>query len=130
MMEDAASVAGVCVTSAILAVLLRQYCREQGLFCVIAACVTIGIATVVSLSPVADRIRSLFAATGLPETYLSILWKALGVCYLTGIAADLCQDCGESALAHVAELWGRISLVLLSLPLLEALLQTVTEVLT
>ena len=43
---------------------------------------------------------------------------------------DLCQDCGESALAKTVELWGRLSLVLLSLPLLETLLRTVTEVLS
>ncbi|MCD8219931.1 MAG: stage III sporulation AC/AD family protein, partial [Ruminococcus sp.] len=68
--------------------------------------------------------------TDLPGSYLAILWKALGVCYLTGIAGDLCRDCGETALAQMAELWGRLSLVLLSLPLLEALLETVTGVLS
>lgn len=68
--------------------------------------------------------------TSLPAAYLEILWKALGICYITGIAGDLCQDCGESALAKTVELWGRLSLVLLSLPLLETLLRTVTEVLS
>ena len=130
MMDETASVAGVCVIAAILAVLLKQYCREHAMFCVIAACVTIGLAAMVSLTPIAEHVQKLFAETGLPEGYLSTLWKALGICYLTGIASDLCLDCGESALAHPAELWGRISLVLLSLPLLESLLQLVTEVLT
>lgn len=79
-------------------------------------------------SGVADQ--ALFERTNLPSAYLTILWKALGICYLTGIAGDLCQDCGESALARTVELWGRLSLVLLSLPLLETLLQMVTEVLS
>ena len=70
------------------------------------------------------------AKTSLPAAYLEILCKALGICYITGVAGDLCQDCGESALAKTVELWGRLSLVLLSLPLLETLLRTVTEVLS
>ncbi|MFR0949232.1 MAG: hypothetical protein ACLSFT_00705 [Ruminococcus callidus] len=36
----------------------------------------------------------------------------------------------QSALAKTVELWGRLSLVLLSLPLLETLQRTVTEVMS
>ena len=82
------------------------------------------------LTPIAATLNELFQKTALPSAYLEILWKALGICYLTGIAGDLCQDCGESALAHMAELWGRFSLLLLALPLLQTLLETVTEVMT
>lgn len=130
MIEETVTVAAVCIIAAIFATLLKQYCREHALFCVIGACTAVGIAAVAYLTPIAESVGTLFAKTGLPDTYLDVLWKALGICYLTGIAGDLCQDCGESALARTVELWGRLSLVLLSLPLLETLLQTVTEVLT
>lgn len=130
MIGETGTAAAVCIIAAIFATLLKQYNREHGMFCVIAACVTVGAALITYLSPIADRMQALFVQTGLPQTYLEILWKALGVCYLTGIAGDLCRDCGESALAQMAELWGRLSLVLLSLPLLETLLETVTEVLS
>ncbi len=129
MTEGTATVAAVCVSAAILATLLRQYCREQAMFCTIAACIAVGTAALLYMEPVTESVGELFSRTGLPKGYLKILWKALGICYVTTIAGDLCQDCGETALARVAELWGRISLLLLSLPLLETLLQTVTEVL-
>lgn len=130
MIGETTTVAAVCVIAAILATLLKQYCREQAMFCVIGACVAVAIAMMAYLTPIAEQLNELFQKTGLPGAYLEILWKALGICYLTGIAGDLCQDCGESALARMVELWGRLSLVLLALPLLEALLQTVTEVLS
>ena len=110
--------------------LLKQYCREHALFCVRGACAAVGIAAAAYLTPIVSQMQELFAKTSLPAAYLEILWKALGICYITGIAGDLCQDCGESALAKTVELWGRLSLVLLSLPLLETLLRTVTEVLS
>ena len=109
MIDETVTAAAVCITAAIFSTLLKQYCREHALFCVLGACAAVGIAA---------------------AAYLEILWKALGICYITGIAGDLCQDCGESALAKTVELWGRLSLVLLSLPLLETLLRTVTEVLS
>lgn len=129
MIGETATAAAVCITAAIFATLLKQYCREHALFCAIGACVAVGIAAVAYLTPIAESVNALFQKTGLPEAYLEILWKALGICYITGIAGDLCQDCGETALARTVELWGRLSLVLLALPLLETLLNTVTEVL-
>ena len=130
MIGETATTAAVCIIAAIFATLLKQYNREHAIFCVIAACITILIAMCAYLSPVIDSVGRLFAQTGLPDAYLEILWKALGISYLTSIAGDLCRDCGDSALAQMAELWGRLSLVLLALPLLQALLETVTEVLS
>ena len=124
MIEETVTAAAVCITAAIFSTLLKQYCREHG------ACAAVGIAAAAYLTPVVSQMQALFERTNLPSAYLTILWKALGICYLTGIAGDLCQDCGESALARTVELWGRLSLVLLSLPLLETLLQMVTEVLS
>ena len=118
MIEETVTAAAVCITAAIFSTLLKQYCREHALFCVIGACAAVGIAAAAYLTPVVSQMQALFERTNLPS------------CYLTGIAGDLCQDCGESALARTVELWGRLSLVLLSLPLLETLLQMVTEVLS
>ena len=117
MIDETVTAAAVCITAAIFSTLLKQYCREHALFCVLGACAAVGIAAAAYLTPIVSQMQE-------------ILWKALGICYITGIAGDLCQDCGESALAKTVELWGRLSLVLLSLPLLETLLRTVTEVLS
>ena len=90
MIGETASAAAVCMVA---------------LFCVLGACAVVGLAAAAYLTPIAATLNELFQKTALPSTYLEILWKALGICYLTGIAGDLCQDCGESALAHMAELW-------------------------
>ena len=109
MIEETVTAAAVCITAAIFSTLLKQYCREHALFCVIGACAAVGIAAAAYLTPVVSQMQALFERTNLPSAYLTILWKALGICYLTGIAGDLCQDCGESALARTVELWGRLS---------------------
>ncbi len=129
MIEEMTTALGVCVTAAILATLLKQHCKEQALFCALGCCVVVGLAVVSGLSEVLETLSELFSQTGLPVIYLELVWKAVGVCYLTSVAADLCRDCGESALASVAELCGRIALVLLSLPLLEGVLETIANIL-
>jgi stage III sporulation protein AD len=129
MMGETSGVAALCILGAVIATLLRQYCREQAIFSSIAVCVMVAMAVLTGIAPVAEKIEQLFAQTTLDPSYLQTLWKAVGICYMVGIAADVCRDSGEQALACAAELWGRISLLLLALPMIDALLEWITGIL-
>ena len=61
--------------------------------------------------------------------YIKILFKALGICYLTEFSADICRDCKENAVASAAEVFGKIQLVVLSLPLFESIIESIMEIL-
>ena len=71
----------------------------------------------------ANRFR---AAAGLPAEYLRVIFRAVGICLLTQLAADTCRDAGEQSLAAKAELAGKCFMLLLALPLFERLLSLVT----
>lgn len=129
MVENAFSTAVFCVASAILAVLLRQYVREQSLFISIAACVAVTGALFGMLTPVLGDIRDIFLDSGLPESYISLVFKATAICLITQITSDLCRDSGETAIASAAELWGRGAVTFISLPLVRTLISRITEIL-
>lgn len=99
------------------------------MFCSIGVCVLVMVSVCAYLTPVAEQINALFKKTQLDYQYLETLWKSIGICYLTGIASDVCRDSGEGALASVAELWGRVTLLLLMLPMAKTLLEIMTGVL-
>ena len=122
MIAETGMTAAVCIIGAVLACLLKQYCKEQALFCSI-------LSICAYLSPIAEQIQALFLKTELDVQYLELLWKSIGICYLTSIAADLCRDTGETAMASVAELWGRVTLLILFLPMAKSLLELMTGVL-
>lgn len=129
MIGMAGSAAAVCVIGAMLAVLLKRYCQEQAMLSVLAICVILTGVVVAELLPIEEKMTQLFEQAGIASDKLKILWKALGICYMTGAAADICKDSGAQALANAAELFGRIALVLLALPLAEELLSVITGVL-
>ncbi len=130
MIADAGSTAALCIIGAVTAVLLKQYCREQALFSSLAVCAIVTAAVLYGMTPVIDKLEFLFEQTSLDGSYLKILLKAIGICYITGIAGDICRDSGEQALASAAELWGRVSLLVLALPLIDSLLSLITGVLS
>ncbi|MBR6069319.1 MAG: hypothetical protein IKP78_01840 [Ruminococcus sp.] len=129
MVENAFTTAVFCVASAILAVLLRQHVREQSLFISLAACVVVTGGLFAILAPVLGDIRGLFFDSGLPESYISLVFKATAICLITQITSDLCKDSGETAIASAAEMWGRGAVTFVSLPLIKALISRIGEIL-
>ena len=129
MTGDTLSAAALCIIGAVTADLLKQYCREQAIFSAAAVCVMVGFAALCLVSPVIEQLEDLFEKTSLDHSYFKILLKAVGICCITGISADICRDSGEQALASAAEMWGRISLLILTVPMIDAILSLITGVL-
>ena len=67
-------------------------------------------------------LESIARAGGLADGYMAQLLKVCGVSLLTDFAAQTCRDAGEAGLAVKVELGGRVALLALSLPFMEALL--------
>ena len=64
---------------------------------------------------------------GIPSEYAQILFKCLGICLITQFASDSCKDAGESSLGTKIDTAGKIALVVISLPLMEKLVETATS---
>ena len=64
---------------------------------------------------------------GLDGEAVAVIVKAIGIAYTTQIAAALCRDLGETALAVKTELIGRIMLMTLAVPLILKITEMLTE---
>ena len=58
-------------------------------------------------------------------TYLNTLLKMIGITYIGQFGAGLCKDAGYSSIAGQIELFSKLSILALSMPVLLALLDTV-----
>lgn len=129
MVENCYSVAVFCICSALLAVMLRQYNRENAMLAALAACVGVMFGAMTLAAPVLAEIADIFGQAGISDSYISLIFKAAAICFITQITADICRDSGESAIASAAELWGRGALTFLSIPLVRVLLELINEML-
>jgi stage III sporulation protein AD len=117
-------IAGIAICAAIVAAMLRRYNQEYAITIVIAAGIIILIEMLSSLAPAIRQIQTLLSSAGLSSSYALILFKTLGICFLAQFAADSCRDAGENALASKVELAGKITIVILALPLFEKIAKT------
>ena len=93
------AVIGIALVGTVLTVLLRQYRPEFGLLVSAGIGILLFLSALQILSPVLDVIRRTLELTGLSSGYGSLLLKAVGICFFAQLAADLCRDAGESAMA-------------------------------
>ncbi|MDE5835337.1 MAG: hypothetical protein K2H26_07445 [Ruminococcus sp.] len=128
MVENCFSVAVFCICSAILAVLLRQHCQEQSLMTALIACVAVLGGMMIFVEPLISEVSEVFSQAGISDSYISLIFKATAVCFVTQITCEICRDSGENAIASVAEMWGRGAVTFMSLPILKALIEKINEI--
>ena len=109
------------VVAAFLAVMLRHHAPEQGLAVGITAGILLLAVALGEALPLFRELTDLLKAGGLSGEYVTVLFKALGVCLLTQLAADACRDAGEQGLASKTEVAGKLALLTLALPLFRKL---------
>lgn len=118
----------ICVFALISAVICMTVSRSSAGFRLLisaAACAMILLRTSDELSGILSQIRSIFDESSLDHSYVMILIKGLGICYITNFAVSVCRDCGETAIASQTLLAGRIALLVISLPMLEDLIEII-----
>ena len=120
---DIISICVVAVMAAIICVLLRKYNPEYSMIISLVCGILIFILILVSINPLISQIKDLVEESRLPLEYASILFKALGICFLTQFSSDACRDAGESALSSKIELAGKVTIILISLPLFQKITQ-------
>ena len=111
----------VCISS----VLLRSVSSPYAAFVSLGGCVLILLSFLGGLSGIFSDLNRMSSLFGVASDYLSCLIKCLGICFVTSLAADVCHDCGESALSSQTVIAGKISLILTALPLINDILKSV-----
>ena len=124
-MDNLFALVGLGIVAAIIAVVLKQHRPEFAMMLSVGAGVLILGGVLVGMLPVINQIRQIFSTTAVPQQYIQILFQALGLCFVTQIACDACKDAGESAIGAKIELAGKISVLVISLPLFTQVLDIV-----
>jgi len=106
-----------CFTSAILKNLSHPIAQFIG----IAAAICIIASSIISASPILEFIEQINEVDGFDRLY-SVMLKGLGIAILSETASDICKDCGESSLASKVEMAAKITMIILSIPLLNSIL--------
>ena len=115
------------ISGAVLALLLKKNAPELGLALGIAISLLAAGFAVELLDGLGDIIQLAREQTGLSPAVVGPVFKCVGIGVVTRIAADMCKDGGQSAVASAVELCGTACAMTAALPLVRSLLEMISE---
>ena len=118
-------VAAIGVVAAILAVWIKSVKSEFGIWILLAAGILMGMFSVGKLETVILELQVLQSYISDYGVYLKLLMKIVGITYLAEFSSDLCKDAGAATLASQIELFGKLSILVLCMPIMTSLLKTI-----
>lgn len=124
---DILKIAMIGMTGVCLAIPLKSYKAEYGMLISLGTCVCIFIYLVTKLEIVVEYIGRIETVLNLDGGYIRLMLKMMGITYVAQFAAEICKDAGYGAVGSQIELFGKVSILFVSMPVLLALLQTVGD---
>ena len=122
-------IAAVCLIAAVLAKVIQPTNRDLAALLSISAVIFVAFLAIDGISEVLAGVSGIISDAGINSRYISLAFRALGICYISELCSSSCRDCGETALGSVLDISGRVAISLLCLPLLREFLEVIRKVL-
>jgi stage III sporulation protein AD len=122
-------IVAIGLTAAVLALVVRQQRPDIAMMISLAAGTILFLMILGNLKSVVTVVNQLSRKASLDTIYLSTVLKVIGISYIAEFGAQICRDAGESAIASKIELGGKVLIMMLAVPILSALLETILKLL-
>lgn len=122
-------ISAMCVVATIICRLIDKFGKEYALSISLLASSFILVMVISAVTPAIDLVEELFELAGISYGFTDILFKGLGICYVTQLACDICRDNGENAMGASVELAGKAAMLVIALPLFSSLADIVRQLL-
>lgn len=113
------------ITGVLLALFLKESKPEYSIYLSFAVGICILGYAVEKLSYLFESIKKIQEFLPVDEKYVLVLLKMTGVTYIGQFSSSICKDAGYAAIAGQIELFVKLYLMVLSLPVLLALVETI-----
>jgi stage III sporulation protein AD len=79
------------------------------------------------LNVVLNLFRDLAEKANISQMYLNTILKIIGIAYITEFGAQVCRDAGEGAVASKIEFAGKVLVMVMAIPIIALVLDTIVR---
>lgn len=128
-MEIFKVVSFVLIALSLVIVLKSSKKDDFALLVIIISSVVILGYLILQLEDIVNILNELVLKSGIDSEYLKLLLKVTGIVYVVELASNICKDAGSSALASKMEMVGKISIVVITIPIFSSVISVVLDIL-
>lgn len=119
------SLMALIIIAVMLALSLKNKNPEISSIISLGLCLSIIAISVERIKIIVLRIKNISLNVDIDKTYILILLKLLGIAYICEFAAGISKDAGYSAVASQIELMGKLTMLMVSLPVLSQVIDII-----
>ncbi len=120
-------IVGLALVVTVIGVVLRQIRPEIAIQLTILAAIIIFLLILGKVKVIIDLLQNLADQANISSYYLLIVLKIVGIAYLAEFGAQICRDAGEGALATKVEMAAKVSVLVLAIPIIAAILESLVR---
>ena len=124
---DILRIAALGTAGVLLGITVKGAKPEFALLVTVGAGLCILAGTVGKMQYLLGMLTQMKSYLPVDSSYLNTLLKMLGITYVGQFSAGICKDAGYSSIAVQTELFARLAVLAVSMPVLLALLETVHD---
>ncbi len=121
------SLCAAAIVTAVFALLLRRQSPQTALLLSIGAGTLIILSVLKNIVLTTQTVSDLLIAGGISSDYIMILFKVLGICFLTEFTCDTVTEAGMLSLATNISFAGKVLVLMTAMPLFSDLLKAITS---
>ena len=121
-------IVGIGLISLVIILILRQYKPEYAIYVSLIAGILILTLSLGQLSGIINLLKDISSRASINTKFLSLLLKITGISFLTEFAVSISKDSGETAIANKIDLGGKVLIIVISIPIITSLLETVLKI--
>lgn len=126
-MMEIAKIGILGVAGVMIALQFKTVKPEISLYMGFAVCVVIFTFSITGMMQILSKIELLQKYTG-SSPYFHILFKAVGITYISEFCASICKDAGYGAVAGQIEIFGKLTVLFLGMPVMTAVIETIGSI--
>lgn len=128
-MESIMQIAAIGVAAALCAVVVKKQAPEIGTIVGLLAGILILLLSYPALKSIKELMTTLSETADLAPAVLNPVIKTVGIAIVTKLAAEICRDAKEGGIASFLETAGAALALVVCVPLIEAVLSMIGELL-
>lgn len=121
-------VASFILIALILYVAIKDKKQEIAVFIPMVAGAIIFIFLIPKIQGIMDFLNSLAIKANIDSFYLGVVLKIIGIAFIATFCSELCKDSGAGSLASKIEFSGKILILILAIPILMAVLDSILKI--
>ena len=128
-MTELFKIIGVGVLTLVAYLIIKPLKPELAVFVSIVGSVIILLSCIDGLMDLINTMTSFVEKTGINTGLFGCILKIIGVGYVVEFSSNLCSNAGNSSLSDAITLAGKVTILVLSLPIVTSLIDIIIEIL-